>query len=118
MKSKYYNSEKYSVFRTVIWVFFLTLGLQTVLGFIAVAGIDSYGVDQGEIEQILTQPNSIAIIGIIAALFSIPLIKKASNASGKPFPYKFLAFQRIQKKTFVKVQLKCTITYSLSIHLH
>jgi len=111
MEDNYTNMKKYSVFETLLWVFFLTFGLQTILGFIAVAGIHFYGVEQNEIERVLTQPDSIAIIGIVAALLSLPLIKKASYSSGKSFPHTFLAFQPIKKHTLFKVLLIGIIYY-------
>lgn len=97
------KSPEFSVFGTIVWMLFLTLGIQGILGFITAIGIDSLNGPSNEIELAFMRPDTIAIIGVMAAMLSYPLIKQASHQSGKSFPFEFLAFQTVNRATLAKV---------------
>lgn len=100
------NHEKFpgfSVFGTIVWMLFLTLGIQGILVFITAISMEVLKGTSKEIELAFMRPDAIAILGVIAAVLSYPLIKKASHQPGKSFPYEFLAFQSVNRATLVKV---------------
>lgn len=105
MKERYIIENKFSAFNTFLWMLFLTFGIQFILGLIAAFGINILGISSSENELILTRPDIIAIIGLIAAIISFPLIKKAAYQSSKSFPFEFLAFRPVHRTTLAKVFL-------------
>ncbi len=105
IKKSYIIEKKFSVFGTFLWMLFLTFGIQAILGFIAAVSIDIVGLTSNETEFDLLRPDIKAIIGIFAAIFSIPLIKKAASQSDTSFPFEFLGFQQVNIATLAKVLL-------------
>jgi len=105
MKESYLIESKFSIFGTFLWMLFLTLGIQAILCFIAAVGIATLGASNNELELLFMRPDAITIIGVIAAILSIPLIKKAAYQPGKTFPFEFLAFQTVNRTTLAKVLL-------------
>jgi len=108
------TETKFSIFSTILWMLFLALGIQIILGIIIVVGFGIVGVPNDEIELVFIRPDTIAITGLIAAIMSVPLIKTAARQSGKSFPFDFLAFQPINITTLVKVLLAGIGYYAFS----
>lgn len=94
---------QFSIFGTVIWMLFLTLGLQTIVVFIAAVGFGASGMPMDELDKLVIHPIALSSLGLITALMAWPLVKKASFTTGKPFPLEFLAIKPIERKTLLYV---------------
>ncbi len=105
MQESTFNTQNFSIFRTFLWMLFLALGIQALIGFVAAFIMGAIGVPLEQIEQLFSRPDVLAATGIIAAALSFPLIKKAAYQSGKPFPFDFIALKPVNKATMVKVIL-------------
>ncbi|RHW75539.1 CPBP family intramembrane glutamic endopeptidase [Colwellia sp. RSH04] len=124
MKEHYCTKNEFSVLRSILWMLFLAVGIQIILGFIAAAVFGSLGLKNNEIEQQFMRPDTIAIIGVIAAILSIPLIKKTSNLKENTSLLTFLGIQWAERVTLVRVLLigvgfylfNSLLTYALSIN--
>ncbi|NRB65246.1 MAG: hypothetical protein HRU40_19890 [Saprospiraceae bacterium] len=105
MKESYRIENEFSILYSFLWMLFLALGIQAILGLMAAVGFGALGVPDDEIEFVFMRPDAIAIIGVIAAILSVPLIKVAAHQSGKSFPFDFLAIKSINGATLSKVFL-------------
>ncbi|MGB0938743.1 MAG: CPBP family intramembrane glutamic endopeptidase [Colwellia sp.] len=103
MKEHYYNKKEFSITHSILWMLFLTVGIQIIIGLIATVIFGSLGMKSDEIEKIFMRPDSIAILGGIAAILLFPLIKKASHLKDKSFLLKFLGLQFADRVNLVKV---------------
>ena len=105
LKEHSLTENEFTVIGSILWMLFLAVGIQMMLGLIAVAGFGALGMKSNEIDLIFIRPDAIAIIGTIAAILSIPLIKIASNFKGKSFPLKFLGIQWADRSTLIRILL-------------
>jgi CAAX protease family protein len=105
MQESTINTQTFSIFGTFLWMLFLAIGIQALLGFAVAFGMGVAGFPVDDIELLFNRPDLMAATGLIAAFLSYPLVKKAAYQSGAPFPFEFLALKAINKETLVKVLL-------------
>ena len=103
MKNNDIIENNFSIFNTFLWMLFFAIGIQAILGLIAAVGMGVFGMLDNEAELAFMRPDTIAIIGVISAILSYPLIKKAAHQTGQSFPFEFLAFKSINGTTLIKV---------------
>ncbi|MDO6567976.1 type II CAAX endopeptidase family protein [Alteromonas sp. 1_MG-2023] len=99
------NDKSYSILSTLLWMAFLALGVKGLIGVIAYTAFVLYGLEGDALENVFYQPIFMGLSGLVAALLSISLIKKACHVGGAEFPYKFLAIQPISMPILLKVLL-------------
>jgi membrane protease YdiL (CAAX protease family) len=105
MKENSHSERNFSIFGSFFWMLFLASGIQAIFAFIVTVWIGNLNMPSNEVELIFMRPDVIAIFGILAAILTFLLIKKAAHQSGMPFPFEFLAFQSVNKTTLAKVFL-------------
>ena len=96
--------ERFSIFYTCLWLLVLTLGIQSIVGFLIGIGIGLTAADELEnIEQLFLRPDILALTVVLSAIFALPLIKKASHQASLSSQLAFLTIKSINIKTLSKV---------------
>lgn len=88
-----------------MWMLFLAIGIQLILGLIVAVFCGVFGINSDEIEPLFMRPDVKAIIGGVIAILAMPLIKIASHIKDEFFPVKFLCLQWPDKVTLVRILL-------------
>jgi membrane protease YdiL (CAAX protease family) len=99
------NHQKFSIWGTLSWMFFLSIGVQLGVGIIFGVIIRAFGVEATDIDLAFLRPSIMLLMVIVTLIISIPLIRKAALSPDKDFPFFFVAIRPIKQSTLVKVSI-------------
>ena len=94
-----------TIFSSILWLLFLSLGLQIVLGILAAIVMAAYGIEQEQFDVILGSPIGLGIFSVISVLIILPMLKGVTKQSNLNDLFHFLGFKNIDKSILIKVVL-------------
>ena len=103
----------YSIFRSVLWLLFLSLGIPIILWIIAAIMMGVNGIEKTNISKLLESPLALGGFSLVSALIILPMLKRVTKQLDKAGLWQFLGFKAIDKSTLFKVLALGAVYYGL-----
>ncbi len=114
--SNYEKRQEFSIMGTISWLILIMIGVQVGVGVIIELVVKLFKFNG---LSLWFRPEIMLLGMIMTVIISIPLIKKATLASDKAFPFHFLAVKQINQATLLKTLVLGTMYYCLmSMFMH
>ncbi|NVK25567.1 MAG: CPBP family intramembrane metalloprotease [Gammaproteobacteria bacterium] len=102
----------YSIVKSILWLLFLTLGIQIITGFAAGLSLVLMFGDAYSLESTLKNPVVMSAITMASAFIAWLMLKRITKVDDRPQLIRFLGFKSIDNRLLVKVFIVGAVYYS------
>ncbi len=99
----------YSIFRSILWLLLLSLGVQIMAAFISAFSFSIF--EKENTFESLEHPFSMGVISLLSIGLVLPMLKRASKQLNQTSCWAFLGFKKINKIILLKVVILTFIYY-------